>query len=149
MAFEQLERSCKDDEEAVAIRKVRDELLQRDAVACQQILELLDEVQKERDRKLAVEERLVASEMKAPRMPRRSSGCARSETSHTRPKRDFARSVARLAQIATRPARSTMPPSSWWAPSRPSSKGRKPRSWMQRIPLQGSWWTSARRRRRC
>jgi hypothetical protein len=33
----------------VAIRKELDELLQRDAVARQRILELLDEVQQERD----------------------------------------------------------------------------------------------------
>jgi hypothetical protein len=34
MALEQLERSHKDDEEAVAIRKEWDDLLQRDAMAC-------------------------------------------------------------------------------------------------------------------
>jgi hypothetical protein len=34
MALEQLERSSKDDEEAVVIRKERDELLQKDVVAC-------------------------------------------------------------------------------------------------------------------
>jgi chromosome segregation ATPase len=65
MALEQLERSREGDEEAVAIRKEWDELLQRDAVARQRILELLDDVQQERDRKLAAEQRLVASETKA------------------------------------------------------------------------------------
>jgi hypothetical protein len=45
MALEQLEGSCKDDEEVVAIRKERDELLQRDTMAHQRILELLDGVQ--------------------------------------------------------------------------------------------------------
>jgi hypothetical protein len=35
MALEQLERLCKDDEEATTIKKERDELLQRDAVARQ------------------------------------------------------------------------------------------------------------------
>jgi hypothetical protein len=34
MALEQLERSQKDDEEAMAIRKEWDELLQRDVMAC-------------------------------------------------------------------------------------------------------------------
>jgi hypothetical protein len=45
MASEQLERSQNDDEEATAMRKELDELLQRDAMAHQRILELLDEVQ--------------------------------------------------------------------------------------------------------
>jgi hypothetical protein len=49
----------------VAIRKELDELLQRDAVARQRILELLDKVQQERDWKLVAEQRLMASEMKA------------------------------------------------------------------------------------
>jgi hypothetical protein len=44
MASEQLERSQKDDEEATAMRKELDELLQRDVMAHQRILELLDEV---------------------------------------------------------------------------------------------------------
>jgi hypothetical protein len=35
MALEQLERSCKDNEEAAVIKMERDELLQRDAVARQ------------------------------------------------------------------------------------------------------------------
>jgi uncharacterized membrane-anchored protein YjiN (DUF445 family) len=65
MALEQLERSRKDEEEAVAIRKEQDELLKRDVVTHQRILELLDEVQRERDQKLVVEERLTTSETKA------------------------------------------------------------------------------------
>jgi hypothetical protein len=44
MALEQLERPRKDDEEATVIKTERDELLQRDAMAHQQILELLDMV---------------------------------------------------------------------------------------------------------
>jgi hypothetical protein len=59
-----LERAHKDKEETVAIRKERDELLQRDAKVRQRILDLLGKVEKERDLKLAVEERLMASEMK-------------------------------------------------------------------------------------
>jgi hypothetical protein len=55
MALEQLERSRKDDKEAVALRKERKELLQRDVVARQRIIELLDKVQQERDQKLTVE----------------------------------------------------------------------------------------------
>jgi uncharacterized membrane-anchored protein YjiN (DUF445 family) len=65
MALEQLERSRKDEDEAVAIRKEQDELLKRDVVTHQRILELLDEVQRERDQKLVVEERLTTSETKA------------------------------------------------------------------------------------
>jgi phage terminase small subunit len=49
MALEQLERSRKDDEEAAAIMKERDELLERDVVTCQRILKLLYEIQRERD----------------------------------------------------------------------------------------------------
>jgi hypothetical protein len=65
MALEQLERLCKDDEEASTIKKEWDEVLQRDAMTHQRILELLDEVQEERDQKLAAEQRLMASEAKA------------------------------------------------------------------------------------
>jgi hypothetical protein len=43
MALEQLERSRKDDEVVATIKMERDELLQRDAVARRQILDLLDE----------------------------------------------------------------------------------------------------------
>lgn len=44
------------------VSKEQDELLQRDAEARQQILDLLGEVEKERKLKLAVEGRLTASE---------------------------------------------------------------------------------------
>jgi hypothetical protein len=44
MDLEQLERSHNDDEEATVIKTERDELLQRDVTAHQQILELLDNV---------------------------------------------------------------------------------------------------------
>jgi hypothetical protein len=46
---ERIERSCKNDEEATMIQREWDELLQRDVMASQRILELLDEVQGERD----------------------------------------------------------------------------------------------------
>jgi phage terminase small subunit len=49
MALEQLERSRKDDEEAAAIMKERDKLLERDVVTRQRILKLLYEIQRERD----------------------------------------------------------------------------------------------------
>ena len=45
-------RSQKDDEEATRVRKERDELLQKDAETRQRILDLLGEVEKERDLKL-------------------------------------------------------------------------------------------------
>ena len=62
-AFEALSaRSWKDDEEATRVRKERDELLQKDAETHQQILDLLGEVEKERDLKLGAEEKLVALE---------------------------------------------------------------------------------------
>jgi hypothetical protein len=58
------ERSRKDDEEAMWIKKERDELLPRDAEACQWILDLLGKVEKERNLKLGVEEKLAALEMR-------------------------------------------------------------------------------------
>jgi len=62
-AFEALSvRSQKDDEEATRVRKERDELLQKDAETRQRILDLLGEVEKERDLKLGVEEKLAALE---------------------------------------------------------------------------------------
>jgi len=62
-AFEALlVRSQKDDEEAARVRKERDELLQKDVETCQRILDLLGEVEKERDLKLGAEEKLVALE---------------------------------------------------------------------------------------
>jgi uncharacterized coiled-coil DUF342 family protein len=59
-------RSCKHDEEATWIKKERDKLLQRDDEAHQGILDLLGEVEKERDLKLGVEEKLMALETRAP-----------------------------------------------------------------------------------
>ena len=54
-AFEALSvRSRKDDEEATRVRKERDELLQKDAETHQRILDLLSEVQKERDLRLGL-----------------------------------------------------------------------------------------------
>ena len=65
-AFEALSaRSQKDDEEAAMARKERDELLHKDAKTQQRILDLLGEVEKERDLKLATEEKLVALEKRA------------------------------------------------------------------------------------
>ena len=55
-------RSWKDDEEAARVRKERDELLQKDAETRQWILDLLGEVEKERDLKLGAEEKLTALE---------------------------------------------------------------------------------------
>ena len=54
-AFEALSvRSWKDDEEAARVRKERDELLQKYTKTRQRILDLLSEVEKERDLKLGV-----------------------------------------------------------------------------------------------
>ena len=65
-AFEALSvRSWKDDEEAARVRKVRDELLLKDAKTHQRILDLLAEVEKERELKLGAKEKLVALEKKA------------------------------------------------------------------------------------
>ena len=55
-------RSQKDDEEATRVRKERDELLQKDAETRQFILDLLSEVEKERDLKLGPKEKLMALE---------------------------------------------------------------------------------------
>ena len=49
-----LMRSWKDDEDATRVRKERDELLQKDAETHQRILDLLSEVQKERDLRLGL-----------------------------------------------------------------------------------------------
>ena len=60
-AFEALSaRSHKDDEEADRVRKEWDELLQKDAETHQRILDLLGEVEKERDLKMGAEEKLTA-----------------------------------------------------------------------------------------
>ena len=65
-AFEVLSaRLWKDDEEAARVRKERDELLQRDAETHQRILDLLSEVEKERDLRLEAKEKLVALEKRA------------------------------------------------------------------------------------
>ena len=65
-AFEALSaRSRKDDEEAARVRKEWDGLLQKDVETCQQILDLLGEVEKERDLRLGAEEKLVALEKRA------------------------------------------------------------------------------------
>ena len=65
-AFEALSaRSWKDDVEATRVRKEQDELLQKDAETSQRILDLLGEVEKERDLKLGSEEKLAALEKRA------------------------------------------------------------------------------------
>ena len=65
-AFEALSmRSRKDDKEATRVRKEQDELLQNDAETRQRILDLLGEVEKERDLRLGAEEKLVALEKRA------------------------------------------------------------------------------------
>ena len=59
-SFEELlERAQRDEEEAARVRKERDELLQNDAEARQRVLDLLAEVEKERELKLGAEERSV------------------------------------------------------------------------------------------
>ena len=65
-AFEALSvRSRRDDEEAAKVRKERDELLQKDAETHQQILDLLAEVEKDRELNLGAEEKLTALEKRA------------------------------------------------------------------------------------
>ena len=65
-AFEALSaRSRKDDKEATRVRKEQDELLQKDTKTRQWILDLLCEVEKERDLKLGAKEKLVALEKRA------------------------------------------------------------------------------------
>lgn len=65
MALGHLERSWKDDEEVVAIKKERDELLWRENEARQQALDLLAEAERERDLKLGAEDKLAAVEARA------------------------------------------------------------------------------------
>jgi hypothetical protein len=60
-----LVRLRRDNKEATRIKKERDELLQRNAEARQWILDLLGEVEKERNLKLVVEEKLMALETRA------------------------------------------------------------------------------------
>ena len=57
-------RSRRDDEEASKIRKERDELLQKDTKTCRRILDLLAEVEKERELKLGAKEKLTALKKK-------------------------------------------------------------------------------------
>jgi len=65
-AFEALSvRSRKDDQEATRVRKERDELRQKDAETHQRILDLLGEVEKERDLKLGAVEKLATLEKRA------------------------------------------------------------------------------------
>ncbi|XP_066361521.1 uncharacterized protein [Miscanthus floridulus] len=65
-AFEALSaRSWMDEKEAARVRKERDELLQRDADPRQWILDLLGEVEKERDLRLGAKEKLMALEKRA------------------------------------------------------------------------------------
>ena len=62
-AFEALSaRLRRDEEEAAKVRKERDELLQKDAETRQRILDLLAEVEKEREPKLGAKEKLAALE---------------------------------------------------------------------------------------
>ena len=60
-AFQDLSvRARQDEEEAARVRKDRDELLQKDVEARQQVLDLLAEVEKEWELKLGAEERSMA-----------------------------------------------------------------------------------------
>ena len=62
-AFEALSvRSHKDNEEATKVRKEDDELLQKNAKTRQRVLNLLAEVEKERELKLGAEEKLMTLE---------------------------------------------------------------------------------------
>ena len=65
-AFKDLSvRVQRDEEEATRVRMEQDELLQRDAVARQWILDLLAEAEKEWELKLVAEEKLTALERRA------------------------------------------------------------------------------------
>ena len=65
-SFDELsERAWQDEEEATRLWKERDELLQRDAEPRQWALDLLAEVEKERELKLGAEERFVALKQRA------------------------------------------------------------------------------------
>ena len=64
--FEDLSTRVKqDEEEAARVRKEQDELLQKDAEACQRAVDLLAKLERERDLKLEAEERSVALQHKA------------------------------------------------------------------------------------
>ena len=58
-------RAQLDVEEAARVQKQQHELLQRDAKACQWIIDLLEEVGKERELKLRAEERSMALEQRS------------------------------------------------------------------------------------
>ena len=65
-AFETLSaRSWKDDKEVFRVRKEQEKLLQKDTETRQWILDLLAEVEKERELKLGAEEKLTALEKRA------------------------------------------------------------------------------------
>ena len=65
-AFEALlVRSWRDDEEANKVGKEQDELLQKDAETRQRILDLLAEVEKERELKLGAKQKLTVLEKRA------------------------------------------------------------------------------------
>ena len=64
--FEDLSARVKlDDEDVTRLRKERDELLQKDAIASEQASELLVELETERDLKLKADERLAALQQRA------------------------------------------------------------------------------------
>ena len=66
--FEDLSARVKLDEEATArLGKEQDELLQKDAMAIEQAIELLAELEMERDLKLKAEERSVVLQQRADR----------------------------------------------------------------------------------
>ena len=124
-------RSRKDDEEVARVKKERDELLQKDAETRQRVLDLLGEVEKERELKLGAEEKLVALEKRAsldaatvPRLCKERDEllqtserlCSKRGMAHE--DRDQAsESVTRPANIMTMHNRRS-------APSRPSLKAR-------------------------
>ena len=58
-------RVRRDEEAATRVRKEQDELLQKDVKACQRVVDLLAEVEKERDLKLEAEDRSAALQQKA------------------------------------------------------------------------------------
>ena len=66
--FEDLSARVKlDEEDAARLRKERDELLQKDAMASERAGELLAELETERDLKLKAEERSAALQQRADR----------------------------------------------------------------------------------
>jgi hypothetical protein len=65
IALGHLERLRQDGMEATTIKKGQDELVQRENEACQWALELLSWAEKERELRLAAEEKLVATKSQA------------------------------------------------------------------------------------